>query len=152
MRVRKTDLIYIQQELEEVRAMQFDFLGLRVAHSGDINMALIEKFYHNAPYYMDILFKHIQELNDRYAHEGGRPQVLNVDILKTWLRSIDIPIVTDIYQTAVPNVFYASFGLRLEPEHEAQIQALGVKVEYPNSSLRNRYMLIWKPPQNDETP
>lgn len=91
-----------------------------------------------------------QGLHDKYAHEGGKPQIMTADILKQWIASIDVPIMTDIYQTKVPNVFYATFALPLYEEHYAQLRALGIEVTYPNSTLRNRYMLKWLTPQNDE--
>lgn len=89
-------------------------------------------------------------LHNRYAHEGGKPQVMTADILKRWIAALDVPIMTDIYQTNAPNVFYATFALPLYPDDKAQIQALGIEVIYPNSPLRNRYMLKWQPPRNDE--
>lgn len=84
------------------------------------------------------------------VHEGGKPQVMTADILKRWISSIDVPIMTDIYQTNAPNVFYATFALLLSPEHKAQMRALDLDVIYPDSPLRNRYMLKWNPPRDDE--
>lgn len=89
-------------------------------------------------------------LHDKYAHEGGKPQIMTTDILKKWIASIDIPIMTDIFQTAVPNVFYATFALPLYPEHKQQMGALNLEVTEPIGSLRNRYMLKWLTPPNDE--
>ncbi len=92
----------------------------------------------------------LAESHERYAHEGGKPQIMTVDILKRWVASIDVPIMTDIYQTNVPNVFYATFALRLWPEHFTQLKALNIEVIDPNIDLRNRYMLKWLTPKNDE--
>ena len=89
-------------------------------------------------------------LHNRYAHEGGIPQTMTTDILKRWIAAIDVPIVTDIYQTNAPNVFYATFALPLYAEHFAQLRALNIEAIDPNSSLRNRYMLKWRTPPNDE--
>lgn len=90
------------------------------------------------------------ERDQRYAHEGGKPQIMTADILKKWLAALEIPTMTDIYQTNAPNVFYATFSRSLFPDDKAQIQALGIEVIFPNSPLRNRYMLKWQPPRNDE--
>lgn len=84
------------------------------------------------------------------VHEGGKPQVMTADILKRWIASIDVPIMTDIYQTNAPNVFYATFAQLLSPEHKLQMKALSIEAIYPNSPLRNRYMLVWSPPKDDE--
>lgn len=98
----------------------------------------------------DELKTQIQRLHEQYAHEGGKPQIMTADILKRWLGALDIPMVTDIYQTNAPNVFYATFAKSLFPDDKAQIQALGIEVIFPNSTLRNRYMLKWQTPPNDE--
>lgn len=90
------------------------------------------------------------ERDQQYAHEGGKPQVMTADILKRWLAALEIPSMTDIYQTNTPNVFYATFSKSLFPHDKAQIQALGIEVIFPDSPLRNRYMLKWQPPRNDE--
>jgi len=92
----------------------------------------------------------IEELHGKYGHEGGIPQVMTKDILTKWIRAIDVPIMTDVYQISAPNVFYATFALPLSSEHKAQITALGFEVIYPDSPLRNRYMLKWQTPKNDE--
>lgn len=92
----------------------------------------------------------IDALHDKYAHEGGKPQIMTVEIARAWFSAIEIPSISDMYQTSVPNVFYATFGDRLLPEHIMQIKALGFDVIDPNSRLRNRWMLKWLPPRNDE--
>lgn len=92
----------------------------------------------------------LADSHERYTHEGGVPQVMTSDTLKRWIAAIDVPIMTDIYQTTAPNVFYASFSLRLESEHYAQLKALNIDVVDPHSALRNRYMLKWQTPTNDE--
>lgn len=92
----------------------------------------------------------LEKAEQRYAHEGGIPQVMTTDILKRWVAAIDVPIMTDIFQTAAPNVFYATFALRLEPGHYTQLKALNVEVVDTNGPLRNRYMLKWQTPPNDE--
>lgn len=89
--------------------------------------------------------------HNQYAHEGGKPQIMTPDILKRWIAALDVPIITDIYQTNAPNVFYATFAMSLFPDDKAQIEALGIDVIYPNSPLRNRYMLKWQPPKDDES-
>lgn len=91
-----------------------------------------------------------KSLHSRYAHEGGTPQVMTIEIAREWIKAIDVPIMTDIYQTGVPNVFYATFSLPLMPEHKMQIEALGFAIIDPNSRLRNRWMMKWTPPRNDE--
>lgn len=96
------------------------------------------------------LVERAQKAEQRYAHEPVNPQVMTADILKRWLAALEIPTMTDIYQTNAPNVFYATFARSLFPDDKAQIQALGVEVIFPDSPLRNRYMLKWQPPRNDE--
>lgn len=102
--------------------------------------------------YVTALEAEIERLHNQYAHEGGKPQIMTTDIARKWFRAIDVPIMTDIFQTSVPNVFYATFALMLSPEHKMQIKALGFEVIYPDSPLRNRYMLKWLTPPNDEYP
>ncbi len=92
----------------------------------------------------------LMERDQKYAHEGGKPQIMTTDILKRWIKAIDVPIMTDIYQTHAPNVFYGSFALPLYAEHRAQLRALNIEVIDTNGPLRNRYMLKWQPPRNDE--
>jgi hypothetical protein len=92
----------------------------------------------------------IKDQHEKYAHEGGKPQIMTIEILRRWLSALDIPIVTDVYQTNAPNVFYATFALPLYEEHYKQIRALDIEIIDPNSRLRNRYMLTWRPPRNDE--
>ncbi len=101
--------------------------------------------------YIDMLEYQQYRLHNQYAHEGGKPQIMTIEIAKSWLSAIDIPICTDIYQTKVPNVFYASFSLPLNAEHRLQISgALGFDVIDTDSPLPNRYMLKWRTPPNDE--
>lgn len=87
----------------------------------------------------------------KYAHEGGKPQIMTTEILKRWIKAMDVPIMNDIFQTDAPNIFYATFAMLLEPEHKQQLSALGLDVIYPNSPLRNRYMLKWNTPPDDES-
>lgn len=94
--------------------------------------------------------KELKALHAQYAHEGGKPQIMTVDILKRWIAAIDVPIMTDIYQTNAPNVFYATFALPLQSEHFSQLRALNIQAIDPHSTLRNRYMLKWQPPRNEE--
>lgn len=96
------------------------------------------------------LLSEIDRLHAQYAHEGGKPQIMTESILKKWIATIDVPKMIDIYQTSAPNVFYASFDLPLYPEHRSQLRALNVEVVDTNSTLRNRYMLKWRTPPNDE--
>lgn len=88
-----------------------------------------------------VMFKLVER-----ARKAEQPQIMTADILKRWVAAIDVPIMTDIYQTTVPNVFYATFALRLEPEHYTQLKALNVEVIDTNGPLRNRYMLKWQTP------
>jgi len=92
----------------------------------------------------------IEELHNQYAHEGGKPQIMTVDILKKWFDAIDVPRLIDVYQTNVPNVFYATFRDVVYPEHRAQINALAFDITEARGTLRNRYMLKWRTPPNDE--
>lgn len=108
------------------------------------------EFYRNARDYVRALLDEVRRLHNQYAHEGGKPQVMTIEIARQWIRAIDVPSMTDIYQTNVPNVFYATFGLPLRSEHIIQIEALGFVVVDPNSQLRNRWMLKWMPPRSDE--
>lgn len=108
------------------------------------------EFYRNARDYVRVLLAEVRRLHNQYAHEGGNPQVLTIEIARQWIAAIDVPPMTDIYQTSVPNVFYATFSLPLLPEHIVQIEALGFRVKNPNSVLGNRWMLKWIPPKNDE--
>lgn len=121
-----------------------------ICHENGVEIAFGVRV-HNA---VNVLVEQYQQLltenHERYAHEGGKPQIMTTDILKRWVAAIDVPIMTDIYQTAVPNVFYATFALRLEPEHRTQLKALSIEVVDPNSPLRNRYMLKWQTSSNDE--
>lgn len=94
--------------------------------------------------------REIQALHDQYAHEGGKPQVMTTEVLTRWLAAIEIPTCNDLFKTSAPNVFYATFALPLYGEHFAQLRALGIEAVDPRSQLRNRYMLTWQPPRNDE--
>ena len=102
--------------------------GVSVAHG-------IEKLY--------------EKLTTQYAHEGGTPQVMTQDILADWLKALSVPMAFDIYHAGV-NVFYVGFSRTLYPDDIRQIEALGFTVVYANSQLRNRYMLKWNTPKDDE--
>lgn len=95
------------------------------------------------------LLDEIDALHDKYAHEGGTPQVMTQNILAEWLKALSVPMAFDIYHAGV-NVFYVGFSRTLYPDDIRQIEALGFTVVYANSTLRNRYMLKWNPAKDDE--
>ena len=113
-------------------------------------VVLVDRCQEQIAHHLNEIKAQVQRLHDQYAHEGGRPQILTAEILQTWLRALDIPSVNELYQTSAPKVFYATFGLPLRSEHVAQMGGLNIEVIDPNSALRNRYMLKWQPPRNDE--
>lgn len=80
----------------------------------------------------------------------GRSRIMPVDILKRWIAALEVPTMTDIYQTNIQNVFYATFGAPLHAEHKHSMAAVGIEVTDPNSALRNRYMLKWTATPDDE--
>lgn len=90
------------------------------------------------------------KLTDKYAHEGGIPQVMTAEIATKWIASLSIPTMWDIFQTATPNVFYASFQKTLFPDGKAQLKALGFDAVVSDERFHARYMLKWNPPRNDE--
>src|SRR3990167_5858541 len=79
-----------------------------------------------------------------------KAQVMTTDILKRWIASLDVPTMTDIYQTNAPNIFYASFALPLYAEHRNQFSAIDVSITDTTNGPRNRYMLKWNVPSDDE--
>lgn len=99
------------------------------------------------------LLDEIENLHNRYAHEGGRPQILTMDILIEWVQALDVPTMENIYpERHIVNVFTADFSAPLEARHIRQMEALELRVidtEYPQVG-RGRYMLKWKPPAADE--
>lgn len=99
------------------------------------------------------LLDEIDHLHNRYAHEGGQPQVLTVDVLIEWVRALDVPTMENVYGVrAIPNVFTADFAAPLETRHCRQFEVLGLAVvdtEYPQPG-RGQYMLKWTPPPVDE--
>jgi hypothetical protein len=96
------------------------------------------------------LVERAEKAQERYAHEGGKPQVMTMDILKRWIAYLDVPTMTDIYQTNIPNIFYASFAAPLYAEHKNQLVAIDVTVTDTPNGPRNRYMLKWNAPADDE--
>lgn len=100
---------------------------------------------------LDARDRAIQSLHDRYAHEGGMPQVLSKYTLLTWLAALNIPRLVDSTATGIPNVFYVTFASKLTSSEERQIAALGlVLVHQEDQHLRGHYMLKWQTPRNDE--
>lgn len=93
----------------------------------------------------------VDELHDKYAHEGGKPQVLSKYVLLTWLAALNIPGVLDSTATGIPNVFYVTFANCLTGSEEQQIGALGFTLTYVGAALvRGQYMLKWNTPKDDE--
>ena len=96
------------------------------------------------------LIDEIDRLHDKYAHEGGIPQVMTAEIATKWISSLNIPSMWDIFQTATPNVFYASFQKTLFPDDKAQLKMLGFDAVVSDERFNARYMLKWNPPRSDE--
>jgi hypothetical protein len=96
------------------------------------------------------LLDEIDSLHDKYAHEGGIPQVMTAEIATKWIASLSIPSMWDIFQTATPNVFYASFQKTLFPDDKAQLKMLGFDAVVSDERFHARYMLKWNPPRSDE--
>lgn len=99
------------------------------------------------------LLDEIDHLHNRYAREGGRPQVLTVDILIEWVKALHLPEMVNVYMDCIPNTFSADFALTLDPPHIAQLAALGlvvVDMDDVYHPFRGRYMLKWNPPPSDE--
>lgn len=74
---------------------------------------------------------------------------MTADILQQWLDALDIPRLTDVFQTSVPNWFYVSFERTLSPADKQSIAALGFAVER-TLPLPNRYSLVWSASEDDE--
>lgn len=96
------------------------------------------------------LLDEIDHLHNRYAHEGGTPQVLTVDILIEWIGALSVPLMEDVYIGRIVNTFRANFAADLEPQHSAQLGALGLVVVETDDYLHGRYLLKWSPPHSDE--
>lgn len=92
----------------------------------------------------------IDKLHDKYAHEGGIPQVMTAEIATKWIALLNIPSMWDIFQTATTNVFYASFQKTLFPDDKAQLKMLGFDAVVSDERFNARYMLKWSPPRSDE--
>lgn len=101
------------------------------------------------------LLDEIDLIHNRYAHEGGSPQILTVEVLIEWVRAIGLPQMDTVNISLIPNVFTADFAASLEQADIAQLQALGLTVVDTggyNSYRNGRYMLKWNPPPDDECP
>lgn len=92
----------------------------------------------------------IKELRQYYSSKGKQPQTMTIDLLKSWFASIDVPSVVDVFQTKIPNVFYVTFALALYTEEQSQLEALQFTVSEVRNGPRNRYMLKWNAPSDDE--
>lgn len=91
-------------------------------------------------------------LHNKYAHEGGVPQVMTKYTLLTWLAALNIPRVVDATAPMIPNVFYVTFANKLTGSEEQQIGALGIALTHVDGThVRGHYMLKWNPPRNDES-
>ena len=101
------------------------------------------------------LLDEIEQLHNRYAHEGGKPQLLTLETLIAWIEALAVPTMENVYTIrTIPNAFTADFASPLEARHCRQMQMLGLKVvdtEYPEIG-RGRYMLLWQPPSAEERP
>lgn len=96
-----------------------------------------------------LMFAAIQHL----THEGlnsepASRQRMDLATLRNWLLALDIPNVTDIFQSSAPNVFYVSFHKTLFPDDYRKIEALGL-IAQP-TQIRARYMMVWTPPKDEE--
>lgn len=101
--------------------------------------------------------KHILGLKVQWSQEHNannpperKPQVMSAEILSQWIAALDVPAVNDIYQTSAPNIFYATFALPLYAEEINQLSAIDVSVTETRNGPRNRYMLKWNSPLDDE--
>lgn len=129
------------------------YFALKCLYEGTLNNNHIEALqnYIDMLEYKDhVAQRTVKKLHEQYAHEGGKPQIMTIDILKKWFASIDVPRITDVFQTATPNVFYVSFNDVIYPEHHTQIGFLGFDIIEARGSLHNRYMVKWRTPPNDE--
>lgn len=71
------------------------------------------------------------------------------DILERWIDALDVPRLTDVYQTQQPNYFYVSFDRPLSPADIDKLAALGFTVKR-TPPLRNRYSVVWQASEDDE--
>jgi hypothetical protein len=69
--MRKSDIEYIRNMLNELATMEYIVGGVSVEHFGQIDIDKVDKFHRNAESYVRMLIMHIDDLEDAKIERGG---------------------------------------------------------------------------------